>query len=73
MTFMPTQKIKSWYKRARVETFLAYQCQNAKHELDNEIDPIGSSARRLTLDFINTQNCNLQKLVLKKNKERFIS
>lgn len=48
-----TKKIKNWYRKAKKQNFLAYQCQNAKHELDNEIEPIGNSVRKLSLDFLN--------------------
>ena len=49
-----TPKIKSWYEEVRTSNpdFVAYQCSGAKHELDNEIEPIGGTVQRLFVDFI---------------------
>lgn len=47
-----TPKIKKWFKTARSADFVAYQCDGAKHELDNEIEPIGQNVRSLIINFL---------------------
>ncbi len=50
--------IKKWYRGlgARAtwaeRSFTAVQCAGAKHEVDNEIEPIGNSVRQMFLDFV---------------------
>ncbi len=53
--YAKTPKIKKWYKSFKSESpqFVSYQCASAKHELDNEIEPIGQTVRDLFVNFIN--------------------
>jgi alpha-beta hydrolase superfamily lysophospholipase len=48
-----TPKIKKWFRSARSAKFTGFQCAGAKHELDNEIEPIGQTVRNLILNFLN--------------------
>jgi pimeloyl-ACP methyl ester carboxylesterase len=54
-----TPKIKKWFIRSRNPLFTAYQCKGAKHELDNEIEPIGQTVRNLTVNFLNGDNSKI--------------
>lgn len=45
-------KIKEWYLDIKRSSFQAFQCHGAKHELDNEIEPIGTTVRGLFLAFV---------------------
>lgn len=47
-----TPKIKKWFKSSRTANLTAYQCDGAKHEMDNEIEPIGQNVRDLIVGFI---------------------
>lgn len=47
-----TPKIKKWYKKIKSKKFMALQCVGAKHELDNEIEPVGTLVRDLIGNFI---------------------
>lgn len=53
--YAKTPKIKKWYKKLKAETpqFISYQCAQGKHELDNEIEPMGQAVRDLFVDFLN--------------------
>lgn len=50
--YADTADIRNWYVSNRRSSFDAFQCTGAKHEIDNEIKPIGSSARQLFLNFL---------------------
>lgn len=47
-----TPRIKKWYSTIKSKSFTAYQCDSAKHELDNEIEPIGQEVRDLIVNFL---------------------
>ena len=52
--YVETKKIIKWYKKIKTknEHFEAFQCPGSKHELDNEIEPIGKSVRQKIVNFI---------------------
>lgn len=50
--YADTPEIRSWYLAHKRSKFGGYQCAGAKHEIDNEIEPIGRSARQLILNFL---------------------
>jgi alpha-beta hydrolase superfamily lysophospholipase len=52
--YVNSHDLKQWadLKRKQGSNIRVVQCSNAKHELDNEIEPIGSTVRNLTTNFI---------------------
>ncbi len=50
--YADTPRIKEWYGKTDNEKFFAIQCPKAKHELDNEIEPIGATVRHMIANFI---------------------
>ena len=55
-----TPKIKKWFQRSRTHNLVTYQCAGAKHELDNEIEPIGQDVRSLFVNFLNGLKLDLE-------------
>ncbi len=53
--YADSSDIKSWYSGIKRPSFMAYQCTGAKHEVDNEIEPIGNTVRQLFLNFVKNQ------------------
>jgi pimeloyl-ACP methyl ester carboxylesterase len=49
-------QVKSWYKSQKQSgaDVVGLQCTNSKHEMDNEIEPIGNEVRRAFIQFVKT-------------------
>lgn len=59
--YVRTKVLKEWITKSKNQkkNLYAFQCENSMHEMDNEIEPIGSTVRNLIKDFVNGQDKTL--------------
>jgi hypothetical protein len=53
--YAKSYNVRVWIRNQKLagRNLTAHQCLTSKHEIDNEIEPIGSTARKVILEFVN--------------------